>query len=192
MTPPAEARALWARLVVRRRDQFSPEELRRPEARVPDQVLVRARSALPFAWLPAEDALTLADANASLLGERYIDESTAHLVRELLRPPLGSLLRGLVMVSGDEMRAVAAILEYCYGTVLRNCGDIVVNRPSSTSLQITHATPHPRFVQSHAYRGATFVRATLAIVGVAGEVGLFEEEDGNLVCEARALHPTKR
>lgn len=187
MTHPAEARALWARLVLRRRDQFSPDELRRPEANVPEEVLLRARGALPFGWLPADDALTLADANASLLGDRYIDDSTTHLVRELLRPPLGSILRGLVMVSGDEVRAASAILEYCYGTVLRNCGDVSVQRVSSTSLRITHAAPPRRFVQSHGYRGATFVRATLAIVGVVGDVGVFDEADGDLVCEARAL-----
>lgn len=182
-------RAFWPQIVLRRREQLTPAQ-RAAGGEIPAAVIARVRGALPFDWIPARDAILLADANARAQGERFRDTSNAHLQRELMRAPIRTFLKGLARAAaGDELRGAMSILRYCYATMLRDCGTITVESVSSASFRVVHDDAPDFFVESPSYRPATFIRSALWVVGLTSSDPAFELEGGRLVSTLRDIRP---
>lgn len=181
---PPEVRALWARLVLRNRAALGLGVVEGADPTVPAGVLARVSAALPFTWIPAADAVALADATARALGPRYRRESLANMLRELQKPPLGSIARGILRASaGDEVGSAVAVLRYLYAAVLRGCGSISVTVSGST-VEVVHAEPPACFVDSRAYREGPFIDAAFALAGLEAEASPFERVGRDLVSRA--------
>lgn len=186
-----EVRALWAQVALRRRARFSSEE-RETAGFVEPTYLDQTHTALAFEWLPAEMVLAVTDANARMgLRSAAVD----FLRDELLRPPLGAMVRGLRRAAGgDPLGAAQTILRYGMHSLIRQCGEIRIDVDDGR-LVVQHIDPPSIFVDSLSYREVTWVSAILGIVGLESQVSRFEEDGGDLLCiaevtpESGALRP---
>lgn len=192
MTSEPQIRALWARIVLRRRASFTAEESRAWNDRVSSAHVTRVAAAFPMQWLPASDVLGLVDVSEAVLGPRYVSAGLEHLLEELGRPPYAAILRGIAGSGHQDPRAgVAAAIEVLFATICRNAGSMVAEVTGDHGLEIWHRAPPRAFVQSPGYRLAfSYVSlATLAVVGLDGASQGFVPAGDDLVCPVTQIRP---